>query len=641
MIEQILSPKMIDALGWTLIHALWQGALFALLLGVLLIALWKYSAQARYWVSVGMLVGFFVTVGLTFWGLASSSEASANRVAIRSSSEVSSGLAQQHTSEELAQQHTSDELAALDASDEAAALDASDEAAALDASDEAAALDASDEAGWLASYFSRHLPLIVTLWLLGVLVLQLRLLGQLAYVQRLKSYGVEAFPPVWTDRVKELEEKIDIGKSVKYLISGQVASPLAVGWLRPAVIFPHGLIDQLRESQVATILAHELAHIKRDDFLVNLLQRFLSTFFFFHPGIWWMNARIEEEREHACDDLAIQATGERIGYAKILIELKENQMIAPTLSMALTGHKASFSHRIRRVLSGYLGLSTYREGFVTCLIFVATLGLAFTASGQQVEGNGSELSDRPAEVLDENIDTDPYSLLPAPAGNGNLALVKYLLDNGEDIDGLDEYGRTALQAAVSGGKDDVVKLLISRGASTEVEGCGLVFEAVNSRKLSTYLLLKSYGLEASKTCAFWYSAVGGEIDLEPGIAVAEYYPNADLLATAVANHCDELVSQLLSEGYDPNQPITKWRYISKEAGFIHSFEGYTPENLPSELAEKYVFQYEREDWTLMEEAVQNGDWQTVERLLEAGVDPAKGKALAEEIGKDYIINLFE
>ncbi|MEM6396546.1 MAG: ankyrin repeat domain-containing protein [Bacteroidota bacterium] len=374
MIKQILSPKMIDALGWTLIHALWQGALFALLLGVLLIALRKYSAQARYWVSVGMLVGFFVTVGLTFWGLASSSEASANRVAIRSSSEVSSGLAQQHTSEELAQQHTSEELAQQHTSDELATLDASDEAAA-------------PLLGQARTYFNRHMPLIVTLWLLGVLVLQLRFLGQLAFVQRMKNYGVQRFPSSWAGSIQELEEALGISRPVRYLVSKRAWSPLTVGWLRPAVIFPEGMLDQLRESQVATILAHELAHIKRQDFIVNVLQNFLTTFFFFHPGIWWMSTRIEEEREHACDDLAIAATGGRIDYAKTLIQLKENQMASPQLSMALAGRGGGFTHRIKRLLSGYLGSATYGEGVVTTLILVATLGLAFTLTGQSQDGH--------------------------------------------------------------------------------------------------------------------------------------------------------------------------------------------------------------------------------------------------------------
>ncbi|MEO0787032.1 MAG: ankyrin repeat domain-containing protein [Bacteroidota bacterium] len=413
MIEQILSPKIIDALGWTLIHALWQGALFALMLGVLLILLKRYSSQARYLVSVGLLAGFFVTVAFTFGNLVNSSAG----VGVRTN------------------QDTSNELARLDAPDEPEHVDDSEEVLPPSTSDELIALEASDEPTelegvsipWLdqaRDYFNRHIPLLVTLWLLGVLVLQLRFLGQLAFVQRMKNYGVQRFPSSWAGKIQELEEALDIRRPVRYLVSRRALSPLTVGWLRPAVIFPDGMLDQLRESQVATILAHELAHIKRHDFIVNVLQNFLTTFFFFHPGVWWMSTRIEEEREHACDDLAIAATGGRIDYAKTLIQLKENQMTSPQLSMALAGRNGGFTYRIKRLLSGYLGSATYGEGIVTTLILVATLGLALSLTGQtpdlnhggeqltQIEesGEAGEMS----SLSQENLPSTPA--YPSPLG---------------------------------------------------------------------------------------------------------------------------------------------------------------------------------------------------------------------------------
>ena len=355
MIEHILSPTLVDALGWTLLHALWQGAAFALLLGLLLIALRSYSARARYIVSVGVLGAFLLTAGVSFLQLYSSPSVGGAAGAMYTVP------APQPTSTEV----TSEVPTTYPAGDKTI------EQTATTVPFRERAVD----------YFDRHLPLIVTIWLLGVLVLQLRLLGRLAFTQRLRHYGSRSFPAEWAEKLCELEDRLRIRRTVQYLQSDRVTSPLTLGWLRPAVLFPTDLLDQLSRADAVAILAHELAHVRRHDFAVNLLQTFLTLFFFYHPAVWWMNQRIAEEREHCCDDLALAATqGRGIDYARTLVRLREVALLPqPALAMK-AGGAGGLLLRVRRAVNGRIREASFGEGVVTTLILIGALALGVSAT---------------------------------------------------------------------------------------------------------------------------------------------------------------------------------------------------------------------------------------------------------------------
>ena len=210
MIEQLFSPQMVQALGWTLVHTLWQGALFALLTGILLVALRKFSAQARYVVTVGMLAVFFITVLFTF---GRQYEKPLGPVQI---SESSRGVA---PAEEV-------DLRTVLADQITKAQGASEQAL----SESPPPVERFQQR--MVRYFDQHLPLIVTLWLMGVLILQLRFLGQLAFIQRLKNYGASRFPAEWAGRIQVLEEQNEtLRNSVSKVFSMQKGrNPPKVAW---------------------------------------------------------------------------------------------------------------------------------------------------------------------------------------------------------------------------------------------------------------------------------------------------------------------------------------------------------------------------------------------------------------------------
>ncbi len=403
MIEYILNPQSVEALGWTLLHSIWQGAVFAIVLVLILIALRSYTAQSRYIVSVGILCAFFLTVSVTFWQ---------HWEDANSRNEMS------------AVQLNSGEIASTFNNNTAIVFQSNNKTQSTPPLENE--ISAQTQSSWIVAfrdYYDRHLPLLVTLWFMGVLFLQLRFLGQLAYVQRLKHYGTQLFPAAWTDRIEELENKLRIQKKVAYLTSIRVESPMVIGWLKPVVLLPQQLFNSLSETEIYAVLAHELAHIRREDFMVNLMQTFLCNVFFFHPGVWWMSNRIDDEREHCCDDLAVAATGPATSYAKTLINVSELQLRMqqnPAMAMAFSGknkkrERGGFSGRIRRLFMGSNGAGTFREGFATACILITALVLGLVVTGRTAQATDSQSQtaiDKTKVVSNDNSNPNSNEEMP-------------------------------------------------------------------------------------------------------------------------------------------------------------------------------------------------------------------------------------
>ncbi len=447
MIANLLDPTLVSALGWTLLHTLWQGAAFALVLALLLIALRSYSAQARYVVSAGLLAGLFLTVGATFylqWSGSRTFEPHGSAAA------PISGVGTPTLDSPAAPSTAGDGLPTDVSPDNTPIFTAGFVDVAL---------------ANFRNYYARHLPLLVTLWLVGVLCLQLRFLGQLAFVQRLRHHGTSVFPAHYQTRIRELEEKLRIRKRVRYLLSARAEGPMVVGWLKPAVLFPRALLAQLTDSQVYAVLAHELAHVRRDDFAVNLLQSVLTNVFFFHPGVWWMSARVDDEREHCCDDLAVAATGQALPYAKTLLSVSElalgqsTAVATPPLAMALTGKpsrrkRSGFAARLKRLFTPSAGVGTYKEGFATACILFGVLTMSVVLTGQTSRG------DTPVDETSVVADTLPDGTVQVYKSSRELE--RALEAVGGEAEGLD--GLDGLDALDDPGPNDFV--VVNRTDST-------------------------------------------------------------------------------------------------------------------------------------------------------------------------------
>ncbi|UOQ78202.1 hypothetical protein MUN84_06305 [Hymenobacter sp. 5516J-16] len=364
-LEQLLPPALVRALGWTLVHSLWQGAVVALALAGLLLLLRQHSAEVRYRTAALGLLVLLLLAGVTFGRYYTAAYVEAVPT-------VSSYLSGENQAAALASELP---LAAS----AAAAPTASGSQLAVAAV--AAPAAPTGLQAWLA-YFDQNLPVLVAAWLLGLLAMTLRLLGGLAYVQRLRRYRVQPLPQEWQERLAALATRAGLQQPVELLESALVRVPVVVGHLRPVVLLPLGTVTGLGTAYLEAILAHELAHVQRRDYLMNLLQSVAETLFFYHPAVWFITACLRTERENCCDDAATALVGGNpLTVARALAALAELS-VAPEpvnqFALSALGPDGSVLGRIRRLVQGRTA-PTFSEGFMAACVVLGGLVLLTSA----------------------------------------------------------------------------------------------------------------------------------------------------------------------------------------------------------------------------------------------------------------------
>jgi len=213
--------------------------------------------------------------------------------------------------------------------------------------------NASGRALWTMSaatwqwFLSRLLPGVVVLWLLGVLAFSIRLLGGWRVTARLRSTAHPALTE-WQQTLERIAARVGARGCVRLLVSSLVEVPTVIGWLRPVILVPVEFLTGLPVEHITALLAHELAHIMRHDYLASILQRIAEAVLFYHPAVWWISQQIRTERELCCDDLAVAASGDVLIYARALAELESRQTSRLTHGLAANG--GSLANRVRRLI---------------------------------------------------------------------------------------------------------------------------------------------------------------------------------------------------------------------------------------------------------------------------------------------------
>ena len=189
---------------------------------------------------------------------------------------------------------------------------------------------------------------IVLVWFAGLVVLSMRLFAGWLVASRMRLMLVRPVPAMWQRHLDGLSSRLRLSKSVRLLVSAMVRVPTVSGWLRPVVLIPVGMLTGFRPELVEALLAHELAHIRRHDYLINLLQGVAEAALFYHPAVWWISHHVREERERCCDDIAVGVCGDPLTYVRALTELESCR--AEHLTPALAANGGSLSGRIARLL---------------------------------------------------------------------------------------------------------------------------------------------------------------------------------------------------------------------------------------------------------------------------------------------------
>jgi beta-lactamase regulating signal transducer with metallopeptidase domain len=240
--------------------------------------------------------------------------------------------------------------------------------------------------GFMQAFMQTYMEWMVLVWALGCAVLSLKLLLEALYCQRLKSRDIQVISPEWQARFAELKAQLGVSQQVLLRWSNAVAVPCVIGYLKPVILVPSSVVLGLSPAQVEMILLHELAHIRRNEALMNTLQMLLKTLFFFNPAAYFLSNKADQEREHACDDIAVQASGNPMLYAQTLQSFAAmNLSFSPTA--ALLERKSMLKQRVTRLFEkSEVVKNTGIKSMSVVLITILSLGFSgFAYTNQKTE----------------------------------------------------------------------------------------------------------------------------------------------------------------------------------------------------------------------------------------------------------------
>jgi bla regulator protein blaR1 len=301
------AQRLIQAFSWTLLHSLWIGLLLAIVTALVLTLAKRSKATIRYNLVFAQFLLFMLACGFTFtWEW--------NR------SELQSIIpALQGATDKLPFSFSTEGMRQF--------------------------------AITCINYFSANAPLVVLLWFILFTYRTLRMMNGLVYLRQARHRHIMAPPAFWKNKVDVLCQKLELRRAIQLLESGYVKMPMVIGHLKPVILIPAGLMAGLPVGQVEAVLLHELAHIRRNDYFVNLLQTITETVFCFNPGLLWISSLLRDERENCCDDIALAQTKNKREFVEALISFKEHALYGTSFQVTFPGKKNHLLDRVSRILS--------------------------------------------------------------------------------------------------------------------------------------------------------------------------------------------------------------------------------------------------------------------------------------------------
>lgn len=320
-------------LGWTLLHSLWQGMLIAAGLFIILNMLRNAGSKLRYYLAsmlLGLFFVLFINTLITQWQKVQTS------VVYITESAQGTGTGHSYQVSTIA----------------------------------------PDTGSTLAHYIAiasptleYYFPLLAVLYLLGLVLMISRFGINIMQLRKLRTNGLTAVDHSWDEWINKYREQFSIPRPVQMFFSEYVNVPIVMGTLKPIILLPFTSLSHLSTEQLETILLHELAHIKRHDYLFNIFQNVVEAFLFFNPFMWWISSIVRREREHCCDDMVIANTSYPLSYAKALAALENSRQQATySMAVAATGQKNQLFNRIKRIMEMKKKSLNYSQLAITVLI---------------------------------------------------------------------------------------------------------------------------------------------------------------------------------------------------------------------------------------------------------------------------------
>lgn len=341
---KLFPDNLVKALCDTLIHSLWQGLILAAVTGLIIVFTRKAAAKKRYNLLIAALALFAAGTMCTF-------VIALNHAAVSPPSPI------------VYNRGTT--LNVLPA---------------LKYNTPASAVHQTSITENTINYFNKNAATIVLIWFMIVCARCLQLATGLQGIYYLRRKNIFKVDDEWENRVQELAQNLRIRRIVNIVESGIAKAPMVVGHLKPLILIPVGLLTAIPTEEIEAILVHELAHIRRSDYLVNLLQSLMEIVFFFNPAVLWISALIKTERENCCDDIAVAQSSSKVNYIKALVSCQEYNTSSPAYAMALTGNKNHLKDRVTRIISNSNhSLNRVEKSLLAiCLVTAGLFTTAFT-----------------------------------------------------------------------------------------------------------------------------------------------------------------------------------------------------------------------------------------------------------------------
>lgn len=334
--------NIINALGWTLINSLWQGLFVLLILAIAMVLINPKFSKIRSIIAFACILFVFAASIRTFSDLYSQQSFSTEN--INSLLTKESNFALFHEISINANKTANTSISTWDGIINS-----------------------------ISSFGSMNINYIVSIWFIGMLFLSVRMLGGYFYMQKMKTQNLLSVSEKWQKKALQISRLLGIDRSVKLFESTIVNFPTVIGYLKPVILMPLGSFSGMPGDQIEMILAHELAHVKRSDYLLNLVQSFLEILYFFNPSVWIISKIIRNEREYACDDLALQLNEDSKVLANALLTLHQNKINKPVVALSAIGSKNSLLGRIKRMVNKNNNHPNYQKKILLSAILIIAL----------------------------------------------------------------------------------------------------------------------------------------------------------------------------------------------------------------------------------------------------------------------------
>ena len=342
LLNNIFSAPLIGALCRTLVHSLWVGFLLAIITGIIMLSTKKSNAVVRYNLLTGAFLSFIISMLIVFFFQITTAITSIDKSilspALSQSTVVTAPLHFYFIP------------------------------------------DQSSITSTINGFLNRYANVIVLFWFLIIVFRSIGFIGGIKKIQRLKNTELSSVGDEWNKKLIIFSQRLGIKRSIHFFQSGIAAIPMVAGHFKPVILFPVGLLTSLHPDEIEAILIHELAHIKRKDFLINLLQHFAEIIFFFNPAVLWVSSLIKIERENCCDDIAVANTGDKRNYINALVSFQEYHLGNMPYAPALADTKSHLLQRVKRMLyNNSRTLNTWEKtSLAVCLVLAIVMTILFS-----------------------------------------------------------------------------------------------------------------------------------------------------------------------------------------------------------------------------------------------------------------------